>query len=88
MYAIFVYDWQQQFRGESTFITRFIEIITLRKLLMEGGKVIMDYKKTINQHSFSFRIRINTSLRSSSLRLAHMDVNIGFTSTLGNYGEL
>jgi hypothetical protein len=44
---------------------------------MKGGKVIMGLKTIVNQHTFGYGIRKNSSMRISTLLLFYMDVKFG-----------
>jgi hypothetical protein len=54
---------------------------------MEGGKLIMGLKTIVNQQTFGYGIRKNSSLRLSSLLLFYMDVKFGDVVSLENHGE-
>jgi hypothetical protein len=54
---------------------------------MEGGNLIMDLKTIVNQWTFGFGIRRNSSLRLSSLMLSYMVVKFGAATSLENHGE-
>jgi hypothetical protein len=54
---------------------------------MDGGKLIMDLKKIVNQWTFVFGIRRNCSLRLSSLLLYHMVMKFGAVTSLENHGK-
>jgi hypothetical protein len=51
---------------------------------MEGGKLIMDLKTIVNQWTFDFGIRRNSSLRLLSLMLSYMVVKFGVATSLEN----
>jgi hypothetical protein len=49
---------------------------------MEGGKLIMGLKTIVNQRTFAYVIRRNSSLRLSSLLLFYMVMKFGATTSL------
>jgi len=54
---------------------------------MEGGKLIMHLKTIVNQQTFSYVIRRNSSLRLSSLLRLYMVVKFEVATSLENCGE-
>ena len=92
-YDNFMYDkttWRKLLHTnilELIFIKSLTTTITLRKLLMEGGKLIMDLKTIVNQLTFFFKIRRNSSLRLSLLLLSYMDVKFKAKTSFENHGE-
>jgi hypothetical protein len=55
---------------------------------MEGEKIIMDLKIVVNQRTFGYGIKGNSSLRLSSLLLSYMVVKFGVVASLENRGEI
>jgi len=54
---------------------------------MEGGKLVMGLKTIVNQWTFGYGIRKNSSLRFLSLLSFYMDVKFEDAVSLENIGE-
>jgi hypothetical protein len=54
---------------------------------MEGGKLILTLQTIVNQWTFGYGIKINSSLRLLSFLLSYMVVKFGSPRSLENSGK-